>query len=317
MDALEETTAWLWEASIGKLTDTLAEGGFTTAVLIPCGLLALLPLHAAWKTDADQPGGRRYALDEIAFRYAPSARALLEAGELAARTTPDALLAIDNPDGSLPSSGYEVAAALAGFDQVKPLTGSAATRKAVLEALPHYPVLHFSTHGQAGWQEPLTDSVIKLADGDLTLGELLDLRLPGARLAVLSACETGILGTKLPDEVVSLPSGLLQAGVAGVAASLWSVQDLSTAMLVARFYELWRKDGLPLPEALRQAQIWLRDTTNGEKEAYFKASLPAVAGLRMPAAAAEEFFKAVAWADKDARSFAHPFYWAAFTYMGV
>ena len=64
-----------------------------------------------------------------------------------------------------------------------------------------------------------------------------------ARLATLSACETGIVGTDLPDEVVMLPSALLEAGYAGVAASLWSVADFSTAMLMVRFYQCWRQKG--------------------------------------------------------------------------
>jgi hypothetical protein len=35
--------------------------------------------------------------------------------------------------------------------------------------------------------------------------------------------------------------------------------DVSTFLLMTRFYALWRKDGLHPPEALRQAQCWLRD----------------------------------------------------------
>jgi len=177
-------------------------------------------------------------------------------------------------------------------------------------------VLHFSTHGVTGWNNPLQSSLL-LADGALTLGELLDQKLPGARLAVLSACETGVPGTKLPDEVVGLPAGLMQAGAAGVVGSLWSVADVSTAMLMARFYELWRKDGLEPVEALRQAQIWLRDSTDGEKRGYFQSALPEFAGLRLPAESAEAFFQAVVFNDPAARSFDHPFYWAAFTYTGL
>ena len=52
------------------------------------------------------------------------------------------------------------------------------------------------------------------------------------------------MGTKLPDEVVALPTAMLQAGFAGVCGSLWSVADISTAMLMVRFYRLWRVDGL-------------------------------------------------------------------------
>lgn len=168
----------------------------------------------------------------------------------------------------------------------------------------------------AGWAEPL-ESRIKLADGDLTLGEILDLRLPVARLAVLSACETGIPGTRQMDEVIHLPSGLVQAGVAGVAASLWSVNEISTAMLMARFYDLWRKDGLEPREALRQAQIWLRDSSDGEKQEFFKKDLPEFSTNKMPGESADTFFKDVVFNDPGGRTFRHPYYWAAFTYTGV
>src|SRR6185295_10682683 len=103
----------------------------------------------------------------------------------------------------------------------------------------------------------------------LSLRDVLELRLPPLRLAVLSACETGLPGTALPDESISLPSGFLQAGAAAVIASLWCVPDLGTAMLMARFYDLWRNGNQDPAEALCGAQQWLRDTTNEEKKSYF------------------------------------------------
>jgi CHAT domain-containing protein len=111
-------------------------------------------------------------------------------------------------------------------------------------------------------------------DEILSLRDLLDLKLKGLRLAILSACETGIPGTNLPDEVISLPTGLLQAGAAGVVSSLWSVADLSTMVLLSRFYQLWRTDNLEPPAALRQAQLWLRDSTGPELAPYLQASHP-------------------------------------------
>jgi len=42
----------------------------------------------------------------------------------------------------------------------------------------------------------------------LTIQDLLDSAQAGGRLASLSACETGIVGTELPDEVVALRSAL-------------------------------------------------------------------------------------------------------------
>lgn len=56
-----------------------------------------------------------------------------------------------------------------------------------------------------------------------------------------------------------------------MVASLCSVSDLSTMMLMAKFYDLWRREQVDPPESLRQAQIWIRDSTNAEKLTYFES----------------------------------------------
>ena len=114
-----------------------------------------------------------------------------------------------------------------------------------------------------------------------------------------------------------MPTGLVQAGVAGVVASLWSVSDQSTAMLMERFYRLWKEDGLTPAEALRQAQRWLRDTTNREKAEYFQQDVPASAGLRMPGQVALDLYEDRLSKNPTVRSFDRPFYWAAFSITGV
>jgi CHAT domain-containing protein len=316
--ALDRVTRWLWDALMGPLVEHVQALGVRQVTLIPTGLLALLPLHAAWTGDASAPIGRRYALDVLTIRYAPSAVAL--GRSLDGATIPaDGLLAVDNPDGSLVFSNHEVEAARSYFpsDRTTVLARGAATRQHVLNRLPDFPVYHFSTHGWAGWSEPLQGGVLLAGGAALTLGDILDLRLQGARLAVLSACETGIPGTKTPDEVVSIPTSLVQAGVAGVVASLWAVNDLSTAMLMERFYRLWREEGLAPVAALREAQRWLRDTTNREKAEYFKRDAPALAGFRMPEMVAVALFTDRMVQDPDARQFEHPFWWAAFCYTGA
>jgi CHAT domain-containing protein len=301
-----------------QVIQRLTKVGIDQAVLIPGGLLGLLPLHAAWTEDPSTPTGKRYALDHVYFSYAPSAHALLSVQDGANRPV-NSILAVDNPDGTLIFSSEEVAAAVDHFpgDHSVWLIGEAALSKRVREAMARKDVLHFSTHGLAGFSQPL-DSFLLLANNErLTLRDILELRL-SARMAVLSACETSIPGTRLLDEVVGLPTGFLQAGVAGVVGSLWSVSDASTMMLVARFYDLWRGEGLEPPEALRQAQIWLRDSTNGEKEEYFKHAIEHYQGQpRMPGTTAREGLKQIRFADPHERSFTHPFFWAAFSYTGV
>ena len=333
--ALDRTTRWLWEVVLGPLVDHLCPPPVPPALpvaleavgavpgvrgtLIPAGLLSLLPLHAAWTDDPNRPTRRRYALDEVICSYAPNARALASAREIAARVPPDTLLAIDNPDGSLRFSRQEVEAVLSYFPEPKRrlLGGPAATRQAVMQHLPDHAVLHFSTHGWAGWAEPLESGLLMADKPPLTLRNLLDLRLPGARLAALSACETGLPGTEFPDEVIGLPTGLIQAGVAGVVASLWSVNDLSTAMLMERFYRSWKEGHLPPATALRNAQRWLRDTTNRDKAEYFRRNVPELDGVRMPKVVAADLYVDRMLRNPDARDYAHPFWWAAFCLTGI
>jgi CHAT domain-containing protein len=176
-------------------------------------------------------------------------------------------------------------------------------------------VLHFSCHANAGWEKE-DEARLILADGSLKLPELFELNLRQARLAVLSACETGVPSLKLIDEVIGLPAGMMQAGVPGVVGSQWRVDDQSTAMLMARFYSLWRQEGCPPREALRQAQIWLRDSTTAQKKELFGNIMDGrAAGLSVEAA--ETFYDYIQWKKAGERTFESPYYWAAFTYTGV
>ena len=175
-------------------------------------------------------------------------------------------------------------------------------------------MVHFSTHGSAGWDKE-EQARLKLADGYLTLPELFDIHLDHTRLAVLSACETGVPSLKLIDEVVGLPAGMMQAGVPGVIGSLWSVNDMSTALLMARFYISWHKENCAPQEALRQAQCWLRDSTTEQKQQFLKS----IAGKLSPvsAKAAVFFYERLRISNENNVDFSSPYHWAAFTYTGV
>jgi CHAT domain-containing protein len=327
LDTIDTTTRNLWDSLMGPIVQHLKSLGIDRATLIPTGLLSLLPLHAAWTEDSSCPTDRRYALDEIHFTYTPNARSLTAAREIADRVKADAILAIDEPKhrylapdttefkpvAPLPSSSREVASAIATFPSPKVLLHTEATRQAVLDALPNINVLHCSCHGNVNFQEPLKSGLAMTGDGEaavLTLRDFLDLKLTdgdrgGIRLAILSACETGLPGLENIDEVVSLPIGLLQAGVAGVISSLWSVPELSTMVLLSRFYTLWRDQKQPPDQALRQAQQWLRDASANEVIVHCQTFIPELASEQGP------LYRALR------QDFSHPYNWAAFSYMGV
>ncbi len=313
LDAINQGTRQLWQPLMAPLIDHLKQRHFQQATLIPTGLLSFLPLHAAWTEAPTAPTGRHYALDSIHFTYAPNARSLSTAQEIAQRTVADSILAIDEPThenaGPLPSSEREVQIAIATFQNPNVLRHEQATREAILAALPHYNVLHCSCHGKANLQEPLKSGLAMTGKGEeaiLTLRDLLDLKLNGIRLAILSACETGLAGIELADEVISLPTGLLQAGVAGVVASLWSVDEVSTMVLLSRFYTLWRDQHLEPSQALIKAQQWLRDSKPRDVVAHCETFIPELASRE-----AQELYRSLKL------KFSHPYFWAAFSYMGV
>jgi CHAT domain-containing protein len=297
LDAIDSVTHQLWKPLMEPLISHLKSHNFDQVVLVPTGYLSLLPLHAAWTEDSISPTGRHYALDDIHFTYAPNARSLTAAQAIATRAQANSILAIDNPTQDLKDSEREVQAAISNFRQHTVLRHTEATIKAVRSHLSEARIVHFACHGKAELIEPLT-SGLEMSDGRLTLRDILALNLSdhgGIRLAILSACETGLSGIENADEAISLPTGFLQAGVAGVIASLWVVSDLSTMLLITKFYDLWREQNLPPDQALRQAQFWLRDITEGE--------IASLLGQRTRT--------------PDRRPFAHPYYWSAFTYTGV
>jgi CHAT domain-containing protein len=219
----------------------------------------------------------------------------------------DSILVIDDPQpvssGYLLNSWYESSAAINGVPRHLRLRHEKATVEAVGAVITQYSTFHFSCHGLTDFREPLNSRLILAHNQPFTMRDILESQLPTTRLAVLSACESAIPGVELLDEVISLPTGLLQAGVAGVIGSLWAVFEPSTMELMVRFYNSWR-EGKSIPEALCRAQQQVRDTTVAEKRKYLSERL--------------EFF-ADSWTTlpDDTRVYAHQNYWAAFTHVGV
>jgi CHAT domain-containing protein len=228
-------------------------------------------------------------------------------------------------------------------DAGAPLYEQQATREALWAALSAATIAHFACHGQFGLDDTLDSALLLAQESRLTLRDLVagdTTALSNLRLVALSACQTAITDfRRLPDESIGLPGGFLQAGVPAVVGTLWSVNDLSTALLMHRFYELHLHGdaaaGLapqPPVRALRLAQQWLRDLTYKEMFAYFQRhrqlkaapqrnleSVP-VSGARMPTDLIEEG-RALAedymLDHPNDHPYANPIFWAAFTFNGT
>ncbi|HZN12067.1 MAG TPA: CHAT domain-containing protein, partial [Blastocatellia bacterium] len=103
-----------------------------------------------------------------------------------------------------------------------------------------YDLIHLSVHGVFVAQEPLL-SHLRLGpggaeDGKLTAAEMFGLPLAGARLIVLSACDTGQARATRANEVSGMVRSLLYAGANTLVLSSWAIDADSTALWMETFY---------------------------------------------------------------------------------
>jgi CHAT domain-containing protein len=171
------------------------------------------------------------------------------------------------------------------------LEGNEADKPGLLRALKERPAyLHLATHGyfepplppsaaprdergqrldEVAWRtfgrNPLLVSGLVLAGanesnerGRLTAEEVAGLDLSGVRLAALSACQTALGKQAGWQGVQGLQRAFHEAGARHLLASLWSVHDAATSVLMEQFYaRLWGKQKPSPTEALRQAQLFV------------------------------------------------------------
>ncbi|MEO5340897.1 MAG: CHAT domain-containing protein [Magnetococcus sp. MYC-9] len=90
-------------------------------------------------------------------------------------------------------------------------------------------------------------------DGVLTALEVLGLNLTGTRLAVLSACETGLGEIHEGEGVYGLRRAFQEAGVKTVISSLWEVSDAGTQALMTGLYGRLA-EGKSVHDALLESQ---------------------------------------------------------------
>jgi tetratricopeptide (TPR) repeat protein len=225
-----------------------------TEHVLPWGVLAQ---HAGWRTAAGEP---------IPLVTLP-ALGVLPRLRQRPRVHAGRALVVGNPLGDLPHAEVEAKAVAERFG-TPPLLGSAATKKAFLARLAGASLIHLATHAFFAPKNPL-DSGIVLADGVLTAREVLQYRLQ-ADLLVLSACESGQVGSLGGEELAGLSQAFLQAGVRSLLVSLWQVNDPATAALMQAFYAA-RQAGADKALALRQAMTHIQQDPHWTHPYYWGA----------------------------------------------
>ena len=170
-----------------------------------------------------------------------------------------------DPDffGPLPplDDAEEEAARIAALYGSVPLTGKAADKAAFLAEAAQADGIHFAGHSTVDEKSSLLSALVLApgADGDpgaLYVRDIYPLRLDRTRLVVLAACDTGNAYVPGGEGVTSFARAFLAAGVRTVVASLWAVDDRSTARLFEAFHRNLISGQDPV-SALREAQLAL------------------------------------------------------------
>ncbi len=277
---IKDATVQLYQALIAPVQAEVDAAD--NLLIVPAGELYYLPIHALGSANPD--GSLTFLIEQKRFAYLASADLL---NAVASVTTVDngdgktrPLLALGNPDGSLPAATEEVSALGRIFIHANIITGKDATVSRIAQSTAGSSYVHFATHGVINSLEPKESYLLLAGDpGRLSVKDIVEdnykLSFSGTRLVTLSACETNIGGYDPSAVYSSLSRAFTKAGAPTVVASLWSVNDTSTKDTMMVFYKELAA-GQSKAEAMRRAQL---------------------AVMRDP-------------------RFAHPYYWAPFIVLG-
>jgi len=225
-------------------------------IIVPHDVLHYLPFHALLSSDG------KYLIEKYPIYYLSSA-SLLQFTKEKRKAMGEKVLALGNPDLGDPKMSLQFAELEAKeiqglYPQSTVLLKREATEEKGKGLSPQHDIVHFATHAELDENDPLSSAVLLAKDGKedgrLEVREIFSMDLK-ANLVVLSACETGLGKLSSGDELVGLTRAFIYAGTPSVVASLWKVEDSSTAKLMASFYRNLKT--MSKVEALRQAQLEL------------------------------------------------------------
>ena len=286
-------------------------------LIIPHDVLHYLPFQALVAPDG------KYLIENYPINYLSSASLmqftqekrkakgelttiLTQSGKVLALGNPD----LDDPKMSLQYAGIEAKEIKNLYPQSTIYLEKEATEERAKSLSPQNDIIHFASHAELKEDEPLASAILLAKsdkeDGRLEVREIFGMDLK-ASLIVLSACETGLGKLSSGDELVGLTRAFIYAGTPSVVASLWNVEDSSTAALMGSFYKNLKT--MTKVEALRQAQLEL---INGKTN----SDLLARRGIGGVGKLGEVSQTKSDPSGSVSVSTSHPYFWAPFILVG-
>jgi CHAT domain-containing protein/Tfp pilus assembly protein PilF len=219
-----------------------------------------------------------YWIRDVTLSIAPSLN-ILTSGEGYRNPADRSLLLIGDPKPAgdyarLSSGSDEMDQVGSHFDkrETTKLSGADAFPDAYRASRPErFSTVHFASHAEANERSPLDSAIILSPTPEgfrLYAREIVRVPLT-ARLVTLSACRSAGARTLSGEGPVGFAWAFFQAGAENVVASLWDVNDRSTADLMKSFYAAV-DSGQSYAGALRQAKLNMLET--GYRKPYYWAA---------------------------------------------
>ena len=96
----------------------------------------------------------------------------------------------------------------------------------------------------------------------------------------------------------------------GTLAILWAVNDLSTALMMVKFYEVL-KPGVSIGQALHDTQRWFKSATTSNLLEWVEGSDSFVASQK------QQILKELGGYDEDKKPYGDVYHWGAFCAIGL
>ncbi|WP_169267579.1 CHAT domain-containing protein [Brasilonema octagenarum] len=258
---------------IKPIESQLQKSGVNTLVFIPDGVLRNIPLSALYD-------GKQYLVEKYAIALSiglqlqnpkPLARGRLNA-LTAGLTQPPLGYSQFSP---LPAIKTELnLIAQAGISTTS-LLDQQFTKQAWMSKVnaTRFNILHLATHGQFSSRADQTfilaaNGPINVIDFDNILRTRDEKKPEGVQLLVLSACQTAAGDNRA---ALGLAGAAFKAGARSTVASLWQIDDESTAQFVGAFYTQLKNVNMTKAEALRLAQLQLLKHPNYSSPSFWSA----------------------------------------------
>lgn len=148
--------------------------------------------------------------------------------------------------------------------------------------------------------------------GYITSRDIAGLNMDHTRLAVLSACQTGIGEYRNYLGVRGLRRAFQIAGVDSVMTTFWNISDIATAVFMYVFYDEYNQCG-DCTAAMYRAKNYMKNATVREAR---EQIYPVMSDILIKSGSIEayrELRDMIQYGKDEERLFSSPYYWAAFS----